>query len=134
MGFSSDPSKQSQEAIKKPNYPVLIFNNIQVNQTSHQKHLGMCLDNKLNFGEHERYITNKDNKSIGLLRKLQMIRPRWSLVTIYKSFIRPHLDYQNIIFDQAYNKSFHDNLELIQFNAFVGNNWCSKKYLRENLY
>ena len=48
MSFSSDPSKQSQEAIKKPNYPVLIFNNIQVNQTPHQKHLGMCLDNKLN--------------------------------------------------------------------------------------
>ena len=72
MSFNSDPSKQSQEVIKKPNYPLLIFNNIKVNQTPHQKHLGMCLDNKLNFGEHERYITNKDNKSIGLLRKLQM--------------------------------------------------------------
>ena len=72
MSFNSDPSKQSQEAIKKPNYPLLIFNNIKVNQTPHQKHFGMCLDNKLNFGEHERYITNKDNKSIGLLRKLQM--------------------------------------------------------------
>ena len=48
MIFNSDPSKQSQEAIKKPNYPVLIFNNIKVNQTPHQKHLGMCLDNKLN--------------------------------------------------------------------------------------
>ena len=36
---------------------------------------------------------------------------------MYKSFIRPHLDYGDIIFDQAYNKSVHDFLELIQYNA-----------------
>ena len=46
-----------------------------------------------------------------------MILPSWSLVTIYKSFIRSHLDYGDIIFDQAFNKSFHDNLESIQYNA-----------------
>ena len=74
----------------------------------------MFLDNKLNFGEHLKYITNKVNKSIGLLRKLQMILPRRSLVIIYKSFIRAHLDYGDIMFDQAFNKSFHDNLESIQ--------------------
>ena len=122
MNFNPDPSKQAQEVIfsrkiKKPNHPELIFNNIPVNQTSYQKHLGMFLDNKLNFGEHLKYITNKVNKSIVLLCKLQMILPRRSLVTIYKSFIRPHLDYGDIIFDQAFNKSFHDNLESIQYNA-----------------
>ena len=35
------------------------------------------------------------------------------IVTIYKPFIRPHLDYGGIIFDRA----FHDNLESIQCNA-----------------
>ena len=119
MNFNPDPSKQAQEVIfsrkiKKPNHPELIFNNIPVNQTSYQKHLGMFLDNKLNFGEHLKYITNKVNKSIGLLHKLQMILPRRSLVIIYKSFIRAHLDYGDIMFDQAFNKSFHDNLESIQ--------------------
>ena len=119
MSFNPDSSKQAQEVIfsrkiKKPNHPELIFNNIPVNQTSYQKHLGMFLDNKLNFGEHLKYITNKVNKSIGLLHKLQMILPRRSLVIIYKSFIRAHLDYGDIMFDQAFNKSFHDNLESIQ--------------------
>ena len=118
MSFNTDSSKQAQEVvfsrkIKKLNYSELIFN-IPVNQASYQKHLGMFLDNKLNFGEHLKYITNKVNKSIGLLRKLQMILPRRSLVTIYKSFIRAHLDYGDIMFDQAFNKSFHDNLESIQ--------------------
>ena len=41
-----------------------------VNQTTYQKYLCMFLDNKLNFSEHLKYITNKVNKSIGLLRKL----------------------------------------------------------------
>ena len=96
MSFNTDSSKQAQEVvfsrkIKKPNYSELIFNNIPVNQASYQKHLGMFLDNKLNFGEHLKYINNKVSKSIGLLRKLQMSLPRRSLVTICKSFIRPHL-------------------------------------------
>ena len=90
MSFNHDPSRQAQEVIfsrkiKKPNHPELILNNIPVNQTSYQKHLGMFLDNKLNFGEHLKYITNKVNKSIGLLRKLQMILWVRSLVTICNS-------------------------------------------------
>ena len=71
----------------------------------------MFLDDKLNFGEHLKYIANKVNKSIGLLRKLQNLLPRRSLVTIYKSFIRLHIDYGDVIFDQAYIKSFHKKLE-----------------------
>ena len=61
---------------KKPNHRELIFNKILVKPTSYQKHLGMFLDNKLNFGEHLKYVTTKVNKSTGLLRKLQMILPR----------------------------------------------------------
>ena len=38
----------------------------------------------------------------------------YSMLTIYKSFIRPHLDYSDIIYDQAYNASFHQKLELLQ--------------------
>ena len=74
----------------------------------------MFLDNKLKFDEHLQYITNKVNKSTGQLRTLQMILPRQSLITLYKSLIRPHLDHGDIIFDQTFNKSFDDN---IKYNA-----------------
>ena len=74
----------------------------------------MFLDDKLNFGEYLKYIANKVNKSIELLRKLQNLLPRQSLVTIYKSFIRPHIDYGGVIFDQAYNKSFLEKLKNFQ--------------------
>ena len=59
------------------------------------------------FGSSEDYGSNhikenisKANKGIGILRKLDNVLPRNSLITIYKSFIRPHLDYGAIIFDQ----------------------------------
>ena len=122
LSFNPDSFKQAQEVIfshkiKKPNHRELIFKNIPVNQTSYQKHLGMFLDNKLKFDEHLQYITNKVNKSTGQLHTLQMILPRQSLITLYKSLIGPHLDYGDIIFDQTFNKSFDDNLEAIKYNA-----------------
>ena len=43
--------------------------------------------------------------------------PRGLLLTIYKSFIRPHLDYGDVIYDQHYNNSFHSKLESIQYDA-----------------
>ena len=120
MNFNTDTSKEAQEVIFscKVNFtahPQLVFNYNPVHETATQKHLGMFLDFKLNFQEHFENILNKGNKTIGLLRKLQNTRP--SLLTIYKSFIRPHLDYGDIIYDQAYNAFFQQKVESIQYNA-----------------
>ena len=77
----------------------------------------MILDTKLNFQEHLKNILNKVNKTIGLLRKLQNILPGGPLLTIYKAFIRHHLNYGDVIYDQRYNNSFHQKLESIQYDA-----------------
>ena len=63
-------------------------------------------------------ILNKVNKTIGLLHKLHNILPRFALLIICKSFIRPHLHYGDIIYDQAYNASFHQKLEFLKYNAY----------------
>ena len=41
------------------------------------------------------------------------------LITIYKSFIRPHLDHGAIIFDQPGNESFRKKIESVQYNALA---------------
>ena len=94
----------------------------------------MFLDDKLNYGEHLKYIANKVNKSIRLLRKIQNLLPRRSLVTICKSFIRPHIDYGDVIFDQAYNKSFHEKLEYFQYNASLAISGAIRGTSKEKLY
>ena len=62
-------------------------------------------------------VSLKISKSLGLLRKLHNVLPRPALITIYKAFVRPYLDYGDILYDQAYNMSFHHKLESIQYNA-----------------
>ena len=95
------------------NHPPLFFNENVVPKTTLQKHLGMFLDNKLNFSEHLKTIFRKTNKTIGLLRKLQILLQRASLITIYKSLFRPHLDYGDMIYDQAFNMLFQQKMEVI---------------------
>ena len=37
--------------------------------------------------------------------------------TLYKSFVRPNLDYGDIIYDQTNNESFCNKLETVQYSA-----------------
>ena len=62
-----------------------------------QKHLGLILDTKLCFVEHLNQKISKANKGIGTIKRLRNYLPRNSLLTIYKSLIRPHLDYGDVI-------------------------------------
>ena len=39
------------------------------------------------------------------------------LLTIYKSFIRPYLDYDDVVFDQPSSDAFSNKLETVQYNA-----------------
>ena len=59
--------------------------------------LGIILDSKLTFQNHIHMVTTKINKTIGLLCKLQNLLPRTALIAIYKAFVRPHLDYGDIL-------------------------------------
>ena len=97
MNFNPKPNKQAQEVVfsrktNEINHPPLLFNQNLVKSSSTQKHLGMVLDTKLNFNLHFKNVQRNVNKTIGRLRKLQNILPRESLITIYKLFIRPHLE------------------------------------------
>ena len=54
---------------------------------------------------------------VGVINKLRLLLPRSSLLTIYKSFIRPHLDYCDVIYDQPNNQTLSDKIESVQYNA-----------------
>ena len=41
------------------------------------------------------------------------------LLTIYKSLVRPHIVYGDIIYDQPKNESFCQKLESYQYNIFL---------------
>ena len=66
-------------------------------KTTSQKHLRLNPDAKFTFNDHMNEKIGKAMKGVGLLRKLQCFLRRSVLVTICKSFIRPHLDYGVVI-------------------------------------
>ena len=60
--------------------------------------------------------------------------PRSSLTTIYKSFVRPHLDDGDVIFFKAYNNSFQQRLESGQYKALLAITDAIKSSSTEKLY
>ena len=60
--------------------------------------------------------------------------PRDSLVTIYKSFIRPHLDYADVIFNKPSNATFSNRIESAQNNAALAITRTIRGTYKEKLY
>ena len=111
MLFNSDPTKSAQKVIvsrKKYDsaHPNTFFNIIPVERASQQKHLWIHIDEKLNLKIYILTVLSKVNKGISIIKKLMPNLPRKSLLTIYKAFLRPHIDYSNVIYDQPSNESF----------------------------
>ena len=124
MQFNPDPNKQANEVTfsQKTNsnnlsHPPIKFNNNNISKCPHQKHLGIVLDSKLNFNAHVDQKIKKCNSMIGLIRWLSINLPRNASLTIYKSFVRPHLDYGDILYDKSNNENFQNKLEKVQYRA-----------------
>ena len=114
MNFN--PDLFSQKISSNP-YITSYFNDNIVHQVQIQKHGGLLLDQKVSLDEHFQCIFTKTCKIIGLIRKLQPVLSRTALLTIYKSFLRLHLGYGDIIYDCVFNESFQNKLESVQCNA-----------------
>ena len=139
MSFNPDPSKQAKEITfskKRSNtqLPVLIFNNSIISPSDSHKHLGMILDSKLNFKCHLSEKISKANKGIGIIKRLYNFLPRATLVNIYKTFVRPHLDYGDVIYDNPSNVTFCQMIESVQYNAALSITGAIRGSSREKLY
>ena len=124
MQFNPYPNKQANEVIfsRKTSsnnlaHPPTKFNNNDISKCPHQKPLRIVLDSKLNFHAHVNQKIKKCNRIIGLIRRLSINLPRNALLTIYKSFVRPHLDYGDILYDKPNNENFQNKLEKDQYRA-----------------
>ena len=141
MQFNPDPNRQANEVIfsRKFNsnqiyYPTIKFNNNNICRCPHQKHLGVVLDSKLDLKNHVDQKIKKCNKTIGLLRRLSTLLPRNALLTIYKSFVRPHLDYGDILYDKPNNDNFQNKIERVQYRACLAITGAIKGTSRLKIY
>ena len=63
----------------------------------HTKHLGVYLDSRLNFSKHIREAILKAFNGLSILKILSKYVDRSVLNMSYKLYVRPHLDYGDVI-------------------------------------
>ena len=68
------------------------------------------------------------------MKRLSLTLSRKSLLTICKSFVRPILDYADIIYDKPFNKSFKRKIEMVQYRAALVITGAIKGTSRDRLY
>ena len=73
-------------------------------------------------------------QGVGVIRKLSKILPQNSLITIYNAFVRPHLDYDNVLYDQPNNESLSQKIKSVQYNATLAITGALKGASQMKLY
>ena len=139
MLFNPDPKKPAQEVLfsrKKQAqfHPTISLNNVEVERAPFHKRLGVMLDEKLNFKQHVDNAISKIKKGIAVIKKLRYSLPRNSLITIYKVFLRPLIDYEDIIYDQPHNESFCEKIESVQYKAALAITGAIQGTSRDKIY
>ena len=105
MGFNRDPTKQAPEVVFSKrnlrNFPILISTliNLWLKKWKPKNIQGLNWTKKLSFKENVKDKFVQVNRGIGISKKLS----HSLLIILYKSFIRLHLDYADIVYDQPNN-------------------------------
>ena len=82
-------------------HPPLLFDNVPVKEVNSHKHIGITFNNSCHWGEHIDNIVANAYKKLTVLRSLKFDLDRNTLQTMYFSFIRPSLEYGDVIFDNC---------------------------------
>ena len=86
---------------QKQHNPSLLFDNVHISQVSTHTHIGVTFTPDGKWQSHISSNTNKVWQRIGILRTLKCVVSRSALYKMYITFIRPLLEYADIIWDNC---------------------------------
>ena len=98
------------------NHPQIILSNSAIATVKEHRHLGLNLRNDLSWSSHISSLVEKSTKLINILRSYQYRLSRNTIETIYFSFIRPILEYGNVVWDGC-TRTEELLLERVQLSA-----------------
>ena len=139
MQFNCDKTEEVIFSVKrsKIEHPTHNLGSDDVKRTDEHKHLGLILDSQLNFKSHIRQAISKARRGIGMIKYLSKYVSRDVLDQIYKLYVRPHLDYGDIIYhrhDPDKIQNFTTRLEQAQYSAALAVTGAWRGSNRQKLY
>ena len=115
-----NPSKTEDMIISRKltrdDHPDIVFNNTVIPQVESHKHLGIHLSNNCQWNEHIKFVLDKSWQKLNILRSLKFKVDRLSLQQMYFSFIRPLLEYSDVVWDNC-SRQQKNLLESVQLEA-----------------
>ena len=102
--------------VNKPHHPPVLMDQKQINEVTSYKHLGIIFSSDCTWHEHLEQIKTKAWAQINVMRKLKFKLDRKSLKTIYFSFIRPLIEYADVVWNNCTQYEVNE-LEKIQNEA-----------------
>ena len=99
--------------VNKPHHPSLIMNNQQLEDVKYHKHLGVIISDDDSWNKHIELVIDKEYSRLNILRMLKFRLDRLSLEKLYLSFIRPLLEYGDVVWD-PHNMYLINILEKVQ--------------------
>jgi len=97
-------------------HPPITFQNSQITDSTAHTHLGLTLKDDASWKQHILNIYEKAYSRLNILRYIKTKVNRKSLIKIYIAFIRPILEYADIVWDNCTQQS-KELLESIQLEA-----------------
>jgi hypothetical protein len=96
-------------------HPLANLDGTPIHRVQNHKHLGLTLSTDLSWNTHINEIVNKANKRLGIMRTLKYKLDRLSLEKIHLGFIRPILEYGDVVWDSPLE--ILNQLDMVQKNA-----------------
>ncbi len=100
----------------QPNHPTIYMDNVPIKEVTSHKHLGVYFSKTGNWHTHTDTIRSKAIVRLNMLRRHKFYLDRKSLELMYFIYIRPILEYADVVWDNCtlYEK---EELEKIQLEA-----------------
>ena len=111
---------------KIPTEPCLSVGDIKINTVQQYEYLGMLLDDKLSMNEYADNMWKKANTKVGILAKIRRFISEKTAAKIYKTMVRPRMDYIDFVIDSS-SADRIKNLDNLQKKALRRIEYCMIK-------
>ena len=119
VNFSPEKTKTMSLSLQNTGPPTntpLMMNGAPLQETKTHKHLGININYNLKWNEHILEVIKKAGKKLDILTGLKYKLDRSTLERLYVAFIRPVLEYGDVLFDNC-TEECSNMLESIQKRA-----------------